>query len=62
LRQRIDELPTEGLPAERIGGDQQINHIRFDNGALIILAAVMRLELINDWVGHQSGLPIANCR
>lgn len=53
LRRRIDELITDGLPAERIGGDQQINHIRFDNGASIILAAIMRLELVNDWVGHQ---------
>ena len=48
LRRRIDELITEGLPAERIGGDQQINHVRFDNGAEIILAAIMRLELINE--------------
>jgi len=60
MRRRLDGLIMEGLPAERIGGDQQISHIRFDNGASIILAAVMRLELINDWVGHQSGLPIAD--
>ena len=60
MRRRIDALIAKGLPAERIGGDQQINHIRFDNGASIILAAVMRLELINDWVGHQSGLLIAD--
>lgn len=53
LRRRIDELILQGLPAERIGGDQQINHIRFRNGAEIILAAIMRIELVNDWVGHQ---------
>lgn len=53
MRRRIDGLIAEGLPAERIGGDQQINHIRFGNGADIILAAVTRQELINDWVGHQ---------
>jgi hypothetical protein len=53
LRRRIDELIAGGLPAERVGGDQQTNHIRFQNGAEIIMAAIQRSELVNDWVGHQ---------
>lgn len=53
LRRRIDDLIAQGLPAERTGGDQQLNHVKFDNGAEVILAAIMRPELVNDWVGHQ---------
>lgn len=53
FRRRIDELIAMGMPAERIGGDQQINHIRFKNGANFILASIRRLEEANDWVGHQ---------
>lgn len=53
FRRRIDELIGLGLPAERIGGDQQINHIRFKNGAGFILASIRRLDEANDWVGHQ---------
>lgn len=53
LRRRIDGLISRGLPAERVGGDQQINHVRFRNGAELILAAIQRPELIDDWVGHQ---------
>ena len=53
MRRRVDGLVMQGLPAERIGGDQQINHIRFDNGADVIMAAIQRPELVNDWVGHQ---------
>ena len=45
LRRRIDEFIAKGLPAERIGGDQQINHIRFNKAAEIIMAAIMRLEI-----------------
>lgn len=52
LRRRIDDLIADGLPAERTGGNQQLNHLRFDNGAEVVLAAIMRPELANDWVGH----------
>jgi hypothetical protein len=41
LRRRTDELIAEGLAAERMGSDQQINHIRFDKAAEIIIAAIM---------------------
>jgi serine/threonine protein kinase HipA of HipAB toxin-antitoxin module len=44
LRRRIDKLPKGGLPAERIGGDLQIIHIRFDKGAEIFMAAIMRIK------------------
>jgi len=47
MRRRLDGLIMEGLPAERIGGDQQINHIRFENGADVIMAAIQRPELVN---------------
>jgi hypothetical protein len=53
LRRRIDEIIGEGLPAERIGGENQINILRFDNGAQVILSAIQRLQMAQDWVGHQ---------
>ncbi|OPY64174.1 MAG: Terminase-like family protein [Syntrophorhabdaceae bacterium PtaU1.Bin034] len=53
LRRRIDELIRQGLPAIRIGGDQQTNYIKFENGAKVTMAAVERLEMIDDFQGHQ---------
>jgi hypothetical protein len=53
LRRRIDELIHNGLPAERIGGDQQANFLRFDNGAQVALMAAERLEKVDDFLGHQ---------
>lgn len=53
LRRRIDEMIAAGLPAERVGGDQQINMIRFKNGASVTLAAIQRLEFVGDFVGQQ---------
>jgi len=53
MRRRIDVLIREGLPAERIGGDQQTNYLRFKNGAQTILTAIDRLEKVNDHVGQQ---------
>jgi len=53
LRRRIDELIRAGLPAERIGGDQQTNYVRFSSGAKITLAAIMRADMIDDYQGHQ---------
>jgi hypothetical protein len=54
MRRRIDELIGVGLPAERIGGENQTNYVRFhDSGSQFILAAIQRLELANDFVGHQ---------
>jgi hypothetical protein len=53
IRRRIDELIRNGLPAKRTGGDQQTNHIRFENGAKITLAAIMRLEMADSYQGFQ---------
>lgn len=53
LRRRWDELISSGLPAERIGGDQQINFIRFKSGAQVAMPALTRLEMVGDFVGHQ---------
>ena len=54
MRRRTDEIITAGLPARRIGGDQQTNYIRFSGSqAQITMAAVERLDLVNDYVGQQ---------
>ena len=51
LRRRIDELIFSGMPAERIGGDQQANYLRFKNGAQTAFVAAERLEKItNVWL------------
>ncbi len=52
FRRRIDELIMMGLPAERIGGDNQINFIRFENGALIQMLAILRLEQADSLQGE----------
>ncbi|HBF43957.1 MAG TPA: hypothetical protein DDW42_10110, partial [Desulfobacteraceae bacterium] len=53
IRRRIDEFIMMGLKAERIGGDQQTNYLRFKNGAQVAMPAISRLEMVNDFVGHQ---------
>jgi hypothetical protein len=53
LRRRIDELIALGMPAERIGGEQQPNYIKFANGARITMVAVKQLNNIADYLGHQ---------
>lgn len=53
LRRRWDSLIRAGLPAQRIGGNQQTNYIKFDNGALIRMAAVPALEKLSGVMGHQ---------
>ncbi len=53
MRKRFDELiRVYNLPAERVGGETQINYIRFKNGATIILAAISFLDMVNDWWGN----------
>jgi hypothetical protein len=51
LYKRIDELIRKGLPARRIGGPTQSNKLKFDNGALITLSAVMRKEFLDSFQG-----------
>lgn len=53
MRLRIDGMITEGLPATRIGGDQQTNYVRFQNGAQIIMPAIQMLKMVDDHVGQQ---------
>lgn len=56
LRRRVDELISDGLPAERTGGEQQTNYINFKgdfSGAMITLPAIHQLQQCNDFVGHQ---------
>jgi len=53
LRRRIDELIENGLKAERIGGNNQTNYLKFENGARVTMPAIGRLDQANDYVGHQ---------
>lgn len=53
IRNRFDELIRDGLPAERIGGDQQVNTIRFDRGGKITMAAIQRIEMADDFIGEE---------
>ena len=53
LRRRIDQLIARGLPATRVGSDQGENLVRFANGAVFKLTAINRVELLDDFQGHQ---------
>ncbi len=53
IRRRIDELIKYGMPAERTGGANQTNYLKFSNGAAITLSAIQHLEQADDWWGHQ---------
>lgn len=53
LRRRIDGMIADGLPATRIGGDQQTNYVRFNNGAQVIMPAISSLDKLIDHVGQQ---------
>lgn len=53
MRRRINGMIADGLPAERIGGDQQTNYVRFKNGAQVIMPAIQNLKMVDDHVGQQ---------
>jgi hypothetical protein len=53
LRRRIDQLISEGVPAERIGGANQTNYLRFANGALITLMSMEHPDSLADHQGQQ---------
>lgn len=53
IRRRWDELIEAGLPAERTGGEQQTNYLRFENGAMVAMPAINQLQQVSDFVGHQ---------
>ncbi len=52
LRKRIDELIALGLPAKRVGGEEQLNFLRFDNGATVMLAAIHHPKMLDDFQGQ----------
>lgn len=53
VRRRFDELIRKGLPAVRVGGDNQTNTIKFENGARVLLTAVERSEQLDFFQGQQ---------
>jgi hypothetical protein len=53
IRRRIDQLISEGLPAERIGGATQTNYLRFRNGALVTLMSMEHPDSLADHQGQQ---------
>ena len=55
LRRRWDELILAGLPAIRIGGDQQTNYIRWKQfpNAQIVMTAVQRAEMLDTFQSMQ---------
>jgi hypothetical protein len=53
LRRVIDAWISNGLPAERIGGNNQVNEIRFANGARVRLDVARKVDDADDWQGHQ---------
>lgn len=53
LRRRIDELIRKGLPAERVGSDTQSNHVRFKNGAQILITAIENEAQLDFFQGQQ---------
>jgi len=62
IRRRIDEFIGMGLPAERVGGDQQTNHVRFKNGAQWTLAAIQQSQQLDDFIGMSfSEISIDEC-
>jgi len=57
LKHGFDELILRGMPAERIGGENQSNLIRFlggpAKGAEIILTAFQHVSQLDDWQGRE---------
>ena len=57
IRRRWDELIRQGLPAVRVGGETQVNYIRFNKGpyagASVTLAAIQMLTQVDDYQGFQ---------
>ncbi len=53
IRRRFDSLIAAGLPAERVGGETQMNYVRWRSGATITLAAFNRAEVADDFQGQE---------
>jgi len=52
LRREMDGLIRKGLPAIRVGGDNQTNVLKFDNGAKVLFTAVERAEQLEFFQGQ----------
>ena len=52
IRLDFDRLIAQGLPARRIGGENQINFIKYKNGAVTTLAQAGSLEAVREWQGN----------
>jgi len=53
MRRRLSELVFAGLPAILQGGEFQPNTLKFDNGAMLTLTAVERIEMLDFFQGQQ---------
>lgn len=57
LKRKFDSLIRKGMPAERIGGENQSNIVRFlggpAKGAEIILTAFQHVSQLDDWQGFE---------
>jgi len=53
IRIDFDRLIAQGLPARRIGGENQINFVKYDWGGTTTLAQAGSLKAVEDWQGHQ---------
>ena len=53
IRLDFDRLISKGLPARRIGGENQVNFIKYQNGAVTTLAQAGSLSAVEDWQGNQ---------
>lgn len=53
IRRRWDALILDGLPAERIGGETQVNYVRFANGSVVKLQAFEHANMLDDEQGNE---------
>ena len=51
MRQRFQQLIRAGLPARLIGGENQVNFVRFKRGGVITLDAIERPEKLEAYQG-----------
>lgn len=57
IKRKFDALILKGMPAERIGGENQTNIVRFlggpSRGAEIVLTAFQHVSQLDDWQGFE---------
>jgi len=53
MRRQWDEIiQQKKLPAIRVGGEEQPNYIRFENGAIISMIAIQHVDQLSDHIGQ----------